>query len=104
MHTPMELLINPPSKHMGKTMIKKAINEYWYKKYNNELLCKKYNEERSTKTIIRHLEMQKEAIGTPHNRWNCIKNKKSDIQKAEEKVKLFTDTYMLQYHQYLCHK
>jgi hypothetical protein len=36
MHTPMELLINLPSKHMGKTMIKKAINEYWYKKYNDE--------------------------------------------------------------------
>jgi hypothetical protein len=44
MHTPMELLINPPSKHMGKTMIKKAINEYWYTKYN---------EEKSTKTTIR---------------------------------------------------
>jgi hypothetical protein len=34
---PMELLINPPSKHMGKTMIKKAINEYWCKKYNEEV-------------------------------------------------------------------
>jgi hypothetical protein len=32
--------------------------------------------------------MQKEPIGTPHNIWNCIKNKKSDIQKAEVKVKL----------------
>jgi hypothetical protein len=64
MHTPMELLINPPSKHMGKTMIKKAINEYWYKKYN---------EEKSTKTTIRHLEIQKEPIGTPHNIWNCVK-------------------------------
>jgi hypothetical protein len=42
----MELLINPPSKHMGETMIKKAINEYWYSKYN---------EEKSTKTTIRHL-------------------------------------------------
>ena len=58
MYTPMELLINPPSKHMGKTMIKKAINEYWYTKYN---------EEKSTKTTIRHLEIQKEPIGTPHN-------------------------------------
>ena len=88
MHTPMELLISPPSKHMGKTMIKKAIHEYWYKKYN---------EEKSTKTTIRHLEIQKEpAIGTPHNIWNCVK---TDIQKAEVKVKLITDTYMLQYHQ-----
>jgi hypothetical protein len=90
MHTPMELLINPPSKHMGKTMIKKAINEYWYTKYN---------EEKSTKTTIRHLEIQKEPIGTPHNIWNCVKNQKLDIQKAEVKVKLVTDTYMLQYHQ-----
>ena len=62
MHTPMELLINPPSKHMGKIMIKKAINEYWYTEYN---------EENSTKTTIRHLEIQKEPIGTPHNIWNC---------------------------------
>jgi hypothetical protein len=61
MHTPMELLINPPSKHMGKTMIKKAINEYWYKKYN---------EEKSTKTTIRHLEIQQEPLGTPHKIWN----------------------------------
>jgi hypothetical protein len=38
-----------------KTMIKKAINEYWYTKYN---------EEKSTKTTIRHLEIQKEPIGT----------------------------------------
>jgi hypothetical protein len=37
-------------------MIKKAINEYWYTKYN---------EEKSTKTTIRHLEIQKEHIGTP---------------------------------------
>jgi hypothetical protein len=29
----------------------------------------------------------------------CKKNKKLDIQKAEVKVKLVTDTYMLQYHQ-----
>ena len=29
----------------------------------------------------------------------CKKKKKSDIQKAEVKVKLVTDTYMLQYHQ-----
>jgi hypothetical protein len=71
-------------------MIKKAINEYWYKKYN---------EEKSTKTTIRHLEIQKEPIGTPHNIWNCVKNQKLDIQKAEVKVKLVTDTYMLQYHQ-----
>jgi hypothetical protein len=69
----------------------KAINEYWYKKYN---------EEKSTKTTIRHLEIQKEPIGTSHNIWNCVKKKrKSDMQKAEVKVKLVTDTYMLQYHQ-----
>jgi hypothetical protein len=35
-----------------------------------------------------------------HNIWNCVKKKrKSDMQKAEVKVKLVTDTYMLQYHQ-----
>jgi hypothetical protein len=72
----MELLISPPSKHMGKTMIKEAINEYWYKKYI---------EEKSTKTTIRHLEIQKEHIGTPHNIWNCVTNRKSDTQKAEVK-------------------
>jgi hypothetical protein len=40
---------------MGKPMIKKAINEYWYTMYN---------EEKSAKTIIRHLEMQKEPISS----------------------------------------
>jgi hypothetical protein len=29
----------------------------------------------------------------------CKKKRKSDMQKAEVKVKLVTDTYMLQYHQ-----
>ena len=29
----------------------------------------------------------------------CKKNQKTDIQKTEVKVKLVTDTYMLQYHQ-----
>jgi hypothetical protein len=42
MHTPMELLINPPSKHMGKTTIKKAINEYWYNKYIEEMSAYMY--------------------------------------------------------------
>ena len=64
----------------------KAIDEYWYKK--------------STKTTIRHLEIQKEPIGTSHNIWNCVKQpKKKDIQKAEVRVKLVNDTYMIQYHQ-----
>ena len=49
---------------------------------------------KSTKTTIRHLEIQKD-IGTPHNIWNCVKNQISDMQKAEVKVKLVTDTYML---------
>ena len=76
MHTPMELLINLPSKHMGKTMIKKAINKYWYTKYN---------EEKSTKTTIRHLEIQKEPIGTPHNIWNCVKKTKIRYTKSRSK-------------------
>ena len=75
MHTPMELLISPPSKHVGKTMIKKAINEYWYKNYN---------EEKSTKTTIRHLEIRKEPIGTPHNIWNCVKKTKKQIYKKQK--------------------
>jgi hypothetical protein len=54
---------------------------------------------KSTKTTIRHLEIQKEPRGTPHTIWKCVKKQKSDIQKAEVKVKLVTDTYMLQYHQ-----
>jgi hypothetical protein len=49
---------------------------------------------KSTKTTIRHLEIQKEPIGTPHNIWNCVKNQISDIQKAEVKVKLVIDTYI----------
>jgi hypothetical protein len=55
----------------------KAINEYWYKKYN---------EEKSTKTTIRHLEIQKEPIGTSHNIWNCVK-KKTKIRYAKSRSK-----------------
>jgi hypothetical protein len=34
-----------------------------------------------------------------YKKFHCVKNKQLDIQKAEVKVKLVTDTYMLQYHQ-----
>jgi hypothetical protein len=46
----------------------KAIDEYWYKK--------------STKTTIRHLEIQKEPIGTSHNIWNCVKQTKIRYTKS----------------------
>jgi hypothetical protein len=49
----------------------KAINEYWYKK--------------STKTTIRHLEIQKEPIGTSHNIWNCVKQTKIRYTKSRSK-------------------
>ena len=37
------------------------------------------------KTTIRHLEIQKEPIGTPHNIWNCVKKKKIRYTKSRSK-------------------
>jgi hypothetical protein len=42
--------------------------------------------------------IQQNPIGTPHNILRSVKNRKYDIQKAEIKLRLITDTYMLQYH------
>ena len=53
---------------------------------------------KANKIYIRNLEIQQNPIGTPHNILRSVKNRKNDIQKAEIKLRLITDTYMLQYH------
>ena len=47
---------------------------------------------------LEYLEIQQYPIGTPHNILRSVKNRKYDIQKTEIKLRLITDTYMLQYH------
>jgi hypothetical protein len=47
---------------------------------------------------LEYLEIQQNPIGTPHNILRSVKNRKYDIQKAEIKLRLITDTYMQQYH------
>ena len=69
--------------------MKKAINSFWYDKWTNE---------KQIKSTLEYLEIQQNPIGTPHNILRSVKNRKYDIQKAEIKLRLITDTYMLQYH------
>lgn len=61
---PYEIMQNPPSKNIWKSIVKEAVNNYWYEKY-----CA----EKVTNTTMRHLEIQQEPIGTPHNIWNIYK-------------------------------
>ena len=48
-----------------------------------------------TKSTLEYLEIQQNPIGTPHNILRSVQNRKYDIQKAEIKLRLITDTYML---------
>ena len=66
--------------------MKKAINSFWYDKWTNE---------KQTKSTLEYLEIQQNPIGTPHNILRSVNNRKYDIQKAEIKLRLITDTYML---------
>jgi hypothetical protein len=64
--------------------MKKAINSFWYDKWTNE---------KQTKSTLEYLEIQQ------HHHINIlrsVKNRKYDIQKAEIKLRLITDTYMRQ--------
>ena len=86
---PEEILENPPKKQQWKNAMKKAINSFWYDKWTNE---------KQIKSTLEYLEIQQNPTGTPHNILRSVKNRKYDIQKAEIKLRLITDTYMLQYH------
>jgi hypothetical protein len=57
-----------------------------------------WTNEKQIKSTLEYLEIQQNPIGTPHNILRSVKNRKYDIQKAEIKLRLITDTYMLQYH------
>jgi hypothetical protein len=57
-----------------------------------------WTNEKKIKSTLEYLEIQQNPIGTPHNILLSVKNRKYDIQKAEIKLRLITDTYMLQYH------
>ena len=87
--SPEEIIENPPKKQQWKNAMKKAINSFWYDKWTNE---------KQIKSTLEYLEIQQNPIGTPHNILRSVKNRKYDIQKAEIKLRLITDTYMLQYH------
>jgi hypothetical protein len=65
--------------------MKKAINSFWYDKWTNE---------KQIKSTLEYLEIQQNQIGTPHNILRSVKNRKYDIQKAEIKLRLITDTYI----------
>ena len=47
-----------------------------------------------------YIRISRNSANSPHNIpvLRRVKNRKYDIQKAEIKLRLITDTYMLQYH------
>jgi hypothetical protein len=53
------------------------------------------NKRKANKIYIR---ISRNSATSPHNILRSVKNRKYDIQKAEIKLCLITDTYMLQYH------
>ena len=78
--SPEEILENPPKKQQWKNANEKC---FWYNKWTNE---------KQTKSTLEYLEIQQNPIGTPHNILRSVKNRKYDIQKAEIKLRLITDT------------
>ena len=71
-------------KQQWRNEMEKAINNFWYDKWTNEM---------QTKSTLEYLEIQQNLIGTPHNILRSVKNQKYDIQRAEIKLRLITDTY-----------
>lgn len=87
--SPEDFMRRPQSKPIWKTMVKHAVDEFWYNTWDAD--CR-------TKPTLQHLRIQSTPTRTPHVVWASVPNTTHDVQQAEVKVRLLTDTYMLQYH------
>ena len=77
----------PISKFKWKRKIKDITNAYWMDK------CIKDKKEKSS---LQYLELQDKPLGNAHNVWKSVQNNSNDVKAAEVKVRLLTQTYMLQ--------
>ena len=84
-----QLLCISSSKITMKNMFKKAVHEYW----SNQL-----KEECYGKITVAYINIESLSTRQCHPVWRTVNSNLYDIQRATVKVKLLTDTYVLQKH------
>lgn len=82
-----EYFDKPLGKNEWKTEIRKAQGNFWYEK------CK---EDQSTKKSTTYLQIQRNASFHAHNIWSSVGNSLDDVKAGEIKVRLVTQSYMVQ--------
>ena len=82
-----KLILHPKSKYEWKALIKKHQNIYWHK------LC---TEDQATKSSLQYLQIQEKPLSSPHNIWSSVGNDPVSVKAGEIKVRLVTQTYLLQ--------
>ena len=83
---PLELLQDPPSKESWKRSVNKRVNSYWSNKIRDNALLY---------TSLRYLHVDDYRYGKRHSVLRTIGNA-CEIQRITTKLKLVTDTYILQ--------
>ena len=81
------LTVNPPPKHLWKSIVKDGINTYW---------TDRLQQEARWKTSLKHLGILSCSVTTAHSVWTTTPFNRRDIIKAAIKVKLLTGQYPLQ--------
>ena len=82
-----EYLKNPPTKTKWKKEIENRINKIWKEQ------CENIQEGKST---LKYIQIQEKPVGNAHNVWRSVQNNMKDVKAGEVKVRLLTQTYMLQ--------
>ena len=77
----------PIEKVRWNGIIRKKANNYWKK------ICEA---DKVEKKSLEYVQIQRKPIGEVHNVWKSVKNNSRDVMAGEIKVRLLTQTYMLQ--------
>ncbi|KAH3841348.1 hypothetical protein DPMN_114807 [Dreissena polymorpha] len=81
------LFEHPIEKPKWKTIIDKAINQYWQQKWSEEI---------QQKPTLKYIQIQKNPTKVAHNIWRSFLPVEHDVRKAEIKARVITRTYILQ--------
>ena len=81
-----DLLNQTPSKDRWKSLVDKAVNEYWMDLLKAEANCK---------STLSFLNFEDAACGKPHNIYSSLNTTPQDIKRAVVKAQLLTGTYQL---------
>ena len=84
-----DVMENPPSKHQWKSMIDKAVNDYWRNYWKTEM---------DSKPSLKYLTLQNKPTKEPHPLWKSVQKNTRAVTKTHIKAKLITGTYTLQAH------